>query len=312
MSDLTPLPTLRYGLPLPRGEAVMTLQRLLRRADPDGAGREIRVVDGLFGPATRRAVIAFQARAGLAPDGVVGPRSWAALGAPQPAPLALSAEAVRDVLGRPHAVFSGGATWRLTRDGVVLDGVVLQPAGSLAVRRAFDWFGDAFRTAARDAAVPIELLVACACTEVLGDTRRFADADLAARARREEPGWTDDAATPHRVSVGVMQMLLSTARRFGADGTLEDPARSIRLAARMIADQAAVTRLDPPVVACAYNAGGVYEQRGAANHWRMRQYPIGTPRHADRFVAFFNQAMALLAAEPARAGAAPSFRALLA
>jgi hypothetical protein len=93
--------------------------------------------------------------------------------------------------------------------------------------------------------------------------------------------------------------------------TLADPAQSILAGASFIAAQAGRTRLDPPVVACAYNAGGVYEQRGAANHWRMRQYPIGTPNHADRFIAFFNQALRLVTDDPARAGDAPSFRSAL-
>ena len=51
-------------------------------------GQEVKVVqgrlrltaDGRFGPRTRRAVQALQAAAGLAPDGVVGPLTWAALG----------------------------------------------------------------------------------------------------------------------------------------------------------------------------------------------------------------------------------------
>ena len=53
-----------------QGEDVKVVQRRLRVS-----------VDGRFGPRTRRAVQGLQAAAGLVPDGVVGPRTWAALGA---------------------------------------------------------------------------------------------------------------------------------------------------------------------------------------------------------------------------------------
>ncbi|MGV9565739.1 peptidoglycan-binding domain-containing protein [Streptomyces sp. NPDC003480] len=36
-------------------------------------------VDGIYGPQTVRAVIVVQQHAGLAPDGIVGPATWAAL-----------------------------------------------------------------------------------------------------------------------------------------------------------------------------------------------------------------------------------------
>ena len=51
------------------GAAVRQLQRLLSLKQ-----------DGIFGPATRIAVLARQRAAGLTADGIVGPRTWAALG----------------------------------------------------------------------------------------------------------------------------------------------------------------------------------------------------------------------------------------
>ena len=54
---------------------VAALQVALRQR-----GLYTKTIDGLDGPATQRAVVALQRRAGLAPDGVAGPRTLAVLG----------------------------------------------------------------------------------------------------------------------------------------------------------------------------------------------------------------------------------------
>lgn len=65
------LPTLLLGS---RGENVRKLQGYLRLLGFSLAQ------DSIFGPETRQAVINFQAQAGVAPlDGIVGPRTWAAI-----------------------------------------------------------------------------------------------------------------------------------------------------------------------------------------------------------------------------------------
>ena len=56
------------------GKAVERLQKALK-----AAGHAV-AVDGDFGEATKRVVVAFQAARGLKADGVVGPATWAALG----------------------------------------------------------------------------------------------------------------------------------------------------------------------------------------------------------------------------------------
>lgn len=58
------------------GVTVRTLQNLLRARGFDPGPS-----DGVFGPATEGAVRCFQTAAGLTVDGIVGPATWAALGA---------------------------------------------------------------------------------------------------------------------------------------------------------------------------------------------------------------------------------------
>lgn len=57
------------------GDSVKKLQRMLRSLHVSGAPR----VTGYFGIMTKRAVIRFQKKHGLTPDGVVGPATWRAL-----------------------------------------------------------------------------------------------------------------------------------------------------------------------------------------------------------------------------------------
>lgn len=68
----TTYPTLRLGS---RGAAVSTLQNRLV-----AAGFNPGPVDGIFGRRTHEAVLAFQKSKNLTQDGIVGPRTWAALG----------------------------------------------------------------------------------------------------------------------------------------------------------------------------------------------------------------------------------------
>lgn len=79
-------PTVRQGS---RGPAVAELQRLLGGL----------ATDGVFGPATRRAVLAFQGARGLTADAIVGPRTWAALGSTGAAPARASRDGERTSTG---------------------------------------------------------------------------------------------------------------------------------------------------------------------------------------------------------------------
>jgi hypothetical protein len=59
------------------GDRGQTVKRLQEKMNAQGANL---TADGVFGPGTHAAVVAFQAAHGLTPDGVVGPRTRAALG----------------------------------------------------------------------------------------------------------------------------------------------------------------------------------------------------------------------------------------
>ncbi|KAB3532821.1 LysM peptidoglycan-binding domain-containing protein [Alkaliphilus serpentinus] len=87
---VTPPPVLPTPVPCPtlrrtnRGPDVERLQRLLVNAGFDPGP-----IDGIFGPRTEAAVIAFQESKGLTADGIVGVDTWTAMGvtcAPTPPP----------------------------------------------------------------------------------------------------------------------------------------------------------------------------------------------------------------------------------
>ena len=188
--------------------------------------------------------------------------------------------------------------WQLGAGGLAVGGRIEVTVGPpLTVGRVWDAYAVPIMQWAQHFGVPVELIVATICTESGGDPK----------ARRQEPGYVSDEATPRRVSVGLMQTLISTARKSlgGASldaGWLEVPDHSIQAGTAYIDAQRGTTRLDPPKVACAYNAGGIYENAVEGNRWRMRQYPIGSGAHADRFVRFFNDCFRLFDAR----GAAPA------
>ncbi len=200
--------------------------------------------------------------------------------------------ALTDFHGRP-----GGIRWKLTPEGVFVEGSGIErTAGApLTVTRAWETYSEAINESATEYGVHCELILATMCTETTANPA----------ARRNEPGYTSDDATPGKVSLGLMQTLISTARSAlknpGIDATwLLVPRNSIRAGTAYIAQQRPSTLLDTPLVACAYNAGGVYDNDGPSNRWKLRQFPIGTGAHCDRFVKWFNDAVAVLSQHTTR------------
>ena len=188
--------------------------------------------------------------------------------------------------------YKDSVSWRMTEKGLLVRGRLERTRGRPAtIKRIWDRYKMHIVSAAREYDVPVELILATIATESEGNPN----------ALRKEPGYRSDSSTPHRISAGLMQTLISTASSsLGQKVTraeLYDPRISIRAGTSYISKQRRKTGLTPPKVAAAYNAGSVYHQKGAGNRWKMRQYPIGTGEHVDRFVKWFNDAFALFAIE---------------
>lgn len=281
---------LAYRFPLMMGPDVLAAQRKLVERGQTVLGSP----DGLFGRRTERAVLRFQQTAGLTVTGVIDSTTWEAIFAPLPTPEAPSRIAsVLPLLAQPHA-FENSIVWKLTPNGVsVADRAPEVTSGAPStVKRVWSEFGDDIRRWCMHFVVPAELIVATICTESGGIPA----------ATRHEPGYVSDDRTPHRVSIGLMQTLISTARSSLNDPDMDgawllESGNSIKAGTAYIAQQWNVTRYDPPKVACAYNAGGIYHNSGANNRWKMRQYPIGTSHHADRYVMWFNDCFRFFAQE---------------
>jgi hypothetical protein len=293
---------LRYRFPLDRGEDVLQVQQRLKQLGYAETGQP----DGLYGVRTERAVHRFQQSRGLAVDGVVGPRTWAALFGERERELPWEKiSAVLPDLTKPHR-FRNSIAWHLTPQGLAVEGEEPEttPGEPETVRGVWQRFGHLIEQHGSELGVPAELVAATICTESSGDPE----------AERREPGFRSYAQTPDRVSVGLMQTLIATAREalgkedIDRDWLLE-PGNSIRAGTAYIAAQWKKTLFDPPKVACAYNAGGVYHNDRPGNRWKMRQYPINTGEHADRFVRWFNDCFRLFRAQGAPSG--PSWFALL-
>ncbi|HVZ10257.1 peptidoglycan-binding protein [Rhodopila sp.] len=316
---------LAFRLPMQRGEDVRQTQLALARA-----GVFTGVADGVFGPITRTAVVAFQTQLHIrnpkiVVDGIVGRDTWSAL-FPDDAPVETSAGLkVPPSVMRPTGMLPwrvslgtylprltashgsplgrGPKQWQLTPQGICLDGNPSPPRTQGAPTTAANVW-TRFRTALEKCAaaygVPVELLIATACTESGGDPSRS----------RQEPGFVSDDSTPDKVSPGLMQTLISTARHATGDPTLTrdrlfDPETSIRAGAAFIAQQATrasiPTGFDPPLVAIAYNAGSLREAQNPppANSWGLVQTDRGGGvMHTDAFVAYFNDSFAVLAGDP--------------
>lgn len=275
---------LSYRMPMLRGYDVLALQQRMRELGYDLIGQP----DGLFGKRSDDAVRKYQLDNALTVDGVVGPRSWSKIFETSAADAAMEKlKAVMPELRARHKYLDSKISWRLTEKGILIDAAnAPETFGGepTTVRKVWQSFGSMIEEWANGFGVPVELIVATICTESEGDPK----------AVREEPGYVSDSRTPNKVSPGLMQTLISTARGALGDDAITrnwllEPGNSIRAGTAYIAQQFKSTHFDPPKVACAYNAGSLRYNNSERNRWKMLQYPINTGEHADRFVKWFNE-----------------------
>lgn len=163
--------------------------------------------------------------------------------------------------------YYGGKAWRVLCGGVVeVAGYDDPPRTSgrpLTMRTLWRDFGVALEHYSSKYSIPAEVIAGVMACEA----GRRGGYHLNTRSRRGEPGYASDEATPHKVSVGVGQCLISTARDvqdrfdlYSGDvvdaALLEIPERAIELCAgylRMLADRYDTT--DGVLLQAAYNAG---------------------------------------------------------
>ncbi len=203
---------------------------------------------------------------------------------------------LRPASGTRFHGYRDSVRWRLVPEGVEIEGSgVERTAGApLTATRVWESYAAEINRSAGEYGVPCVLIVATICAESGGK----------ADAIRLEPGYVSDEETPSRVSAGLMQTLVSTAREAlqtsVARAWLLVPRNSIRAGTAYIAGQREQTKLDPPLAAAAYNAGSLRHDASPSNRWKLVQYPIGTSTYCDRFVRFFNDAVLVLASHAIR------------
>ena len=178
--------------------------------------------------------------------------------------------------------------YRLTPVGFEVSGSIWKPVGLSTVRKIWKDYKSEITQWSDHFGVPAEIIITTIATESAGNRT----------ALRKEPGYKSDASTPNRISPGLMQTLISTAQSMMKGVTvtrdwLFDASNSIQAGTAYIAHQSKKTGMDPPLVLAAYNAGAVYLQTGSGNRWKTRQYPIGTGKHVDRAMGYFNACFAM-------------------
>lgn len=190
-----------------------------------------------------------------------------------------------------HNPFPDGKRWKITSDGIKVEGegLIRSKGEPKTILTLWEDFGMEMLQASFESLCPLDMLVAMIPIEAarIKGTLKFDP-----ESNRFEPGYISDTQTPHRRSVGLGQTLISTAAQmnklhdFGLNVTselLKDPYYSLLLSGAYITYQTLRYRPDPVLICGAYNAGSL--RHTMRNEWRILTYG---PTRMDRYVSWFN------------------------
>lgn len=207
--------------------------------------------------------------------------------------------------GLDHA--TDGLARYLTLDGDNCPRTKGQPR---SVELLLEDFGEELHRAANEYNIPLPWMIAlvlCESGRLKGSRLRRDPVSL-----RHEPGYESDEATPGKVSAGLGQTLLRTARYVA--GTLKinlavmvngnlyeqdrainvydlyQPALSLMLMAGYMEILGDKWDMDPIIIQAAYNAGGAYTS--SKNPYNLRMY--GGSDRLIKFTAYHNDAVEVL------------------
>lgn len=201
----------------------------------------------------------------------------------------------------------GGREWRIAPNGVYSrDSSTRSSVGAYhctlgeprTINRYLDAWSHHIVVAGRNTDVPMALILMTLCTEN-GAAHYDGSDKIKVPVFREEPGYLSDDETPHRISFGPCHILLSSARTAMGQPDLDrtwlmDVGNNIAAAARFIANQRSITKMDPVRVAAAYNSGGIKQALPGSsrygNRWHLKSYG----NHIDRAVNWYGDACRVL------------------
>lgn len=198
-----------------------------------------------------------------------------------------------------HNPMKGGTRWRLTTEGIEVEGkgILRSPGEPVSMLRLWEDYGEYICAAGYELGAPVDVIAAMIPIEAV---RIKGSLSFDPYSNRFEPGYINDEQTPHRRSPGLMQTLISTAAQmeklYGVTGGREvttellfDPYYSIMLGTAYLHHKAKRYGWDPPLLCGAYNAGGVY--KSGENEFKIRTYG---PQRMPSYIKWFNDFHAAL------------------